>query len=383
MYKEQWERLVQQKALALSEADANAIVARAYGHKRLDIGTDKLVDPIDGLQVIKSPDEIKALPDRTHQMMEFVRMATNMDPLRSTLDDVRKGHPQGTLIATMWGFSSFDALKHYAAQDRIDPTSQSAEEMARFKHRMGFMPPSQYLLGRDYSGNTPVIHTDPPLISKWIDQVICMNRLDDLLVAVVRATPDGDNYLNHYSREHDVFRKPLSEDHSSFILGARQKNPGHRLAVTILPDRTYTLEQLVSAHFSALSEGAERGSTLIIDRLTLARDEESIDAGLKLAKSAKINVVLTITHPDPVLWNKFQSRAIFGFDRNMLATGNLQMDQSLAASSPFVGPRGTNLQLAYHSDETGVKFSVAQLAPETKPQGATIFKRIFGKPIAG
>lgn len=383
MYKEQWERLVKQRALGLSDSQANAIVARAYGHSRLDMSTGNLVDPINGLQKIKSPTEIKAIPDRTLQMMEFIRMATNMDPLKTTLEDVRQGHPQGTLIATMWGFSSFDALKTYAAQDRIDPASQDPEQMARFKARMGFMPPSQYLLGRDYAGHTLVIHTDPHLISRWIDQVICMNRLDDLLVAVVRSTPDGDNYLNHYSRTHDVFRKPLSEDHSSFILGARRQNPSHHLAVTILPDRTYTLEQLVSAHYSALSEGADRGSALIIDRVPLARDEESIDAGLKLAKSVNINVVLTIDHPDPVLWDKFASRAIFGFDRSMLATGNLQMDQSLAASSPFIGQKESNLQLAYHSNETGVRLSVVQLAPETKAQGATIFKRIFGKPIAG
>lgn len=383
MYKEQWERLVGQKALGISAADANAIVARAYGYSKLDIAADTLVEPINGLQMIKSPDEIKAIPDRSLQMMEFLRMATNMDPLQHSLPDIRKGHPQGTLIATMWGFSSFDALKTYARRDKIDPTSQDKAEMARFKTRTGFMPPAQYLLGRDYTGNTLIIHNEPIQISQWIDQEICLNRLDDLLIAVVRANPDGDDYLNRYSRAHDVFRKALSEDHSSHILGERLKNPNHHLAVTIVPNRTYTLEQLVAAHYSALSEGPARGRTLIIDRVQIARDVDSINAGLNLAKSVGINVVVTIAHPDPGMWDKFESRAIFGFERTMAATGNQQMDEALAASSPFVGKKNNNLQLAYHSDQTGVIYSIVQLVPETQQQGATLFKRIFGKPALG
>lgn len=385
MYKEQSERLIKQMALGINAEAANVIVARAYGYNRLNVTTGELEEPINGLQMIKTPDQIKAIPDRSLQMMEFLRMAMNMDPLKNTLPDIRKGHPQGTLIATMWGFSNFEALKAYARQDKIDPTSQSAEEMARFKARTGFMPPSQYLLGRDYAGHTLIIHTEPLHISQWIDQEICLNRLDDLFVAVVRATPDGDNYLNRYTRGHDVFRKSLSEDHSSFILGERQKHPDHRLAVTLLPSRTYTLEQLVSAHYSALSEGAVRGRTLIIDRVSVARDEESIAAGLKLASSVGINVVLTIAHPDPMLWDKFDSRVIFGFDPTMVATGHELMDQSLVASAPFIGLKKNNLQLAYHSNATGVVFSIVQLVPETQAQaqGATLFKRIFGRPAVG
>lgn len=383
MYKEQWQRLVAQKALGLSADEANIIVARAYGYTKLDVEADKLVDPINGLQVIKEPSTIKAIPDRSLQMMEFLRMATNMDPLQHSLPDVRKGHPQGTLIATMWGFSSFDALKTYARQDKIDPTSQDPSEMARFKTRTGFIPPSQYLLGRDYVGNTLIIHNEPIQISQWIDQEICLNRLDDLQIAVVRSNPDGDNYLNRYSRDHDVFRKDISEDHSSYILGERLKNPGHRLAVSIVPNKTYTLEQLVAAHYSALSEGIARGRTLIVDRIPLARDDESIKAGLKLAKSVGINVVVTIAHPDPTLWDKFESRVIFGFERSMPVTGNQQMDEALAASSPFIGRKNDNLQLAYHSNPTGVVYSIVQLVPETKPEGATLFKRIFGRPALG
>lgn len=383
MYKEQWERLVAEKALGLSRDDANAIVARAYGHRSLDVASDKLVDPINGLQIIKSPHEIKAIPDRSLQMMEFLRMAMNMDPLPPNLVDVRKGHPQGTLIATMWGFSSFDALTEYATQDKIDPTSPDPAEMARFTVRTGFMPPSQYLLGRDYSGHTLIIHNEPTHTSQWIDQEICLNRLEDLQVAVVRTAKDGDDYINRYSRGHDVFRKPLSEDHSSYLLGARRTNPSHHLAVSIIPESLYTLEQLVAAHYSALIEGSTRGRTLIIDRVAVARDDESISAGLKLASEAGINVTLVIAHPDGALWNKFASRLVFGFDRTTPPSNNPRMDQTLQKANAFVGLKNHNLQFAYNSETTGTVFSVVQLVPETQPQGATILRRIFGKPVLG
>ncbi|WP_409286709.1 hypothetical protein [Pseudomonas guariconensis] len=383
MYKEQWERLVAEKALGLKQDEAALIVARAYGHRRLDLLTDSLVDPIDGLQIIKTPDEIRALPDRTLQMMEFLRMAMNMDPLQRTLDDIRCGHPQGTLIATMWGFPSFHALKAYASQDKIDPTSPDPEQLARFKARTGFIAPSQYLLGRDYKGHTLIIHDEPAQSSQWIDQEICLNNLDDLVVAVVRTQPDGDSYLNHYSRAHDVFRKPLTEDHSSHILGERRKNPTHRLAVSILPSRTYTLEQLVAAHYSALSEGNSRGSSLIIDQVPVARDDETIRAGLKLAASVGINVVLVTMRPDAQLWDHFESRVILGLDPAVRPVGHPRMDEAVGKAELFVGLKNYNLQLAYHSDSTGVVYGTVQRLPETKPEGATLLRRIFGKPNLG
>lgn len=383
MYKDQWTRLVAEKSLGLNEAEAALIVARAYGHSQYDASKDVLLEPINGLQVVKSPVEIRAMPDRTLQMMEFLRMAMNMDPLQHTLSDIRKGTPQGTLIATMWGFPSFGALKAYAAQDKIDPTSSDPAEMARFKSRTGFIAPAQFLLGRDYKGHTVIVHNEPAQSSQWVDQELCLNRLEDLVVALVRTKADGDNYLNHYSRTHDVFRKPLSEDHSSHILGERNRNPGHRLAISILPDRTYTLEQLVAAHYSALSEGGSRGSSLIIDQVPIARDEESLKAGFKLARSAGINIALVIQRPDALLWDQFESRAIFGFDRRMQATGNQGLDETLRSASPFVGLKRNNLQLAYHSNATGVVYGTVQLVPESKPEGATLLRRIFGKPTLG
>ncbi|MDF9779231.1 hypothetical protein [Pseudomonas baetica] len=219
MYKEQQERLVATKALGLTADQATSIVARAYGYESIDLQEDQLVDPVNGLMKIKTPEEIRAIPDRALQMMEFLRMSQNM--VAPGIPDILAGHPQGTLIAVMWGFSNFDALKNYAMSDKIDPTSTDPKELARFKARTGFIPPSQYLLGRDYSGNTLIIHTEAHETSQWIDQEICLNNLADLQVAVVRCNSDGDDYINRFNKNHDVFRQPLAENHSSYLLGAR------------------------------------------------------------------------------------------------------------------------------------------------------------------
>jgi hypothetical protein len=73
MYKEQQERLVAQMALGLTAAQATSIVARAYGYETIDLGVDQLINPLNGLMKIRTPVEIKAIPDRALQMLEFVR----------------------------------------------------------------------------------------------------------------------------------------------------------------------------------------------------------------------------------------------------------------------------------------------------------------------
>lgn len=376
MYKEQQARLVAQKALGLNDAQATSIVARAYGYETIDLSQDKLVNPQNGLMKIGTPAEIKAIPDRALQMLEFVRMSQNM--VTPGLPDILCGHPQGTLIAIMWGFTNFDALKTYARSDVIDPTSTEPNEMARFKARTGFIPPSQYLLGRDYSGNTLIIHTEPSETSQWIDQETCLNALSDLQVAIVRCRQDGDSYINRFSRKHDVFRQALAENHSSFLLGARKVKPENRLAISLIPPDTYTLERLVAAHYSALAEDSVRGRSLIIDRVPLARDHESITAGLNLAKSIGLNLVFVTDSPDEYIWSQFQSRLIFGFKRQMPLSESEEMNTALLYASPFVGLKGHNLQLVFNTTEKGSLYSIVQLVPEEEPKGAQIMKRVFG-----
>lgn len=381
MYVEQRDRLLANLALGLSKAKANSIVARAYGYTELEDAKDALASPINGLQKVKTPADIKALGDNVLQMMEFVRMAQNL--VAPKLPNVTNGVPQGVMIATMWGFPNFEALKAYARQDKIDPTSTDPVEMARFKRRTNFIPPSQYLLGRDYSGSTLIIHTNPAETSQWIDQELCLNHLDDLQVAVVRCSPDGDDYINRYSRHHVVLRQSLSEEHSSFILGARQANNAARLAVSIVPSRTYTLEELVAAHYASLGELSPRGRSLIIDRVSLSLETDSLDAGMKLAHGMGLNLVLVTATPTADLWPRFDSRLIFGFDRTLPLSGNSEMNSALIFATPFVGLKRHNLQLVYHSTATGPVYGTVQLVPDEKPKGAKLFKRIFGAPVMG
>ncbi len=381
MYIEQRDRLTAKLSLGLSTETANAIVARAYGYDTFDAGADTLLSPIAGLQKVKSPADIRALDDSVLQMMEFVRMAQNLvaPKLRPLLGQT----PQGVIVATMWGFPNFEALKAYARRDKIDPTSTEPSEIARFKRRTNTMPPSQYLLGRDYSGSTLIIHNKADETSQWINQEICLNNLEDLQVGLIRCDVEGDDYLNRYSRDHVVVRQALSENHSSFILGARAQNPKSRLSVSILPKRTYTLEELVAAHHSALGENAIRGSSLIVDRVPFLLDEPSLDAGFRLAKSISLNLVLVTDAPAQDLWSRCETRLIFSYDRTLPLSGNSEMNSALIFASPFTGLKRQNLQLVYHTSASGPVYSTVQLVPDDKPKGASVLSRIFGRPALG
>ena len=381
MYIEQRDRLIGSLSLGLSTETANSIVARAYGYETLDAGADGLLSPIPGLQKVKTPTEIRALDDSVLQMMEFVRMAQNL--VAPKLRPLLGATPQGVIIATMWGFPNFEALKAYARRDKIDPTSTDPNEIARFKRRTNTMPPSHYLLGRDYSGATLIIHNKPEETSQWIDQEICLNNLEDLQVGLVRCDNEGDDYLNRYSSGHVVLRQALSENHSSFILGARAQMADSRLSVSIVPKRTYTLEELVSAHHSALGENAVRGSSLIVDRVPVLLEEPSLDAGFRLAKSIELNVVLVTASPSEELWSRCETRLIFSYDRTLPLSGNSEMNSALIFASPFTGLKRQNLQLVYHTSAGGPVYSTVQLVPDDKPKGASVLTRIFGRPALG
>lgn len=381
MYIEQRDRLVGNLSLGLSTDTANAIVARAYGHETFDDNADALLSPIAGLQKVKTPTEIRALDDSVLQMMEFVRMAQNLvaPKLRPLLGPT----PQGVIIAAMWGFPDFEALKNYARRDKIDPTSTEPAEIARFKRRTNTMPPSQYLLGRDYSGSTLIIHNLAEQTSQWIDQEICLNHLEDLQVGLVRCNTEGDDYINRFNSGHVVIRQPLSENHSSYILGARGQTPDSRLAVSIVPKRTYTLEELVAAHHSALGENAVRGSSLIIDRVPLLLDEATLEAGFRLASTIDLNLVLVVDAPSEELWTRCQTRLIFSYDRSLPLSSNSEMNSALIFASPFTGLKRHNLQLVYHTSAGGPVYTTVQLVPDEKPKGASVMSRIFGRPALG
>ena len=175
-----------------------------------------------------------------------------------------------------------------------------------------------------------------------------------------------------------MFRQALTENHSSFILGARQGKPKNHLVISIAPDKEYSLEELVAAHYAALKDKSPRGRTLIIDRISIHKDHDSVIAGLKLAKSIGMNVAYVTDTPDGFLWEQFESRLIFGFDLDLAHTDNVQMNGALLFATSFMGAKKQNLQLAYHSNETGPVYGVVQIVPKAVDQGAQLLKRVFG-----
>src|SRR5690606_25986360 len=133
--------------------------------------------------------------------------------------------------------------------------------------------------------------------------------------------PNGDEYINRYSRDHIVQRQPLHQQQPSQAADAERSNNA-RLVVSLLPERSYTLEELVSAHRPPSIEHSPRGRSLIIDRVNVAQDEESLSAGWRLALEFGLNIVMVTATPDPVLWERCESRLIFGFDRRMPLSKN-------------------------------------------------------------
>ena len=77
MYNTQRARLAANKAFKLTPEEGNAILARAYGYSSFDSISGVMGEPVPGLHIIHTPAEILA-KDPAHQMIEFVRMATNL-----------------------------------------------------------------------------------------------------------------------------------------------------------------------------------------------------------------------------------------------------------------------------------------------------------------
>lgn len=375
MYQIQFKRLTDQLAFGLSTAQAEAIVARAYGRESYSSEADTFGPAIAGLQVIREPSEILQL-ERPQQMVEFMRMVLNL-----TLPGpkpVNRDIPPKQLIATMYNFSDFDALVAYVKADPIDPNDDAPETLTKFRKRYGYMPNSQVIMGRSYQGHTLMVQPDVELASRFIDQEAILNKLNGLQVVIVRTRKDGDSYINRYSRNHLVIRHEASEDLSSLILGAREKEAN--LCVSIVPAKSYTLESIIAPHVAALSARSPSGRSIILDGLDIADDPAGFDAGLRLASSQGINVVLLTNVAKEMQWDKFETRLIFGIDLQMPQSSNMEMNRAIVQAAPYVGLKDDKMQFLYHSAETGTRYGATPLIPD-EGKKVPILSRLFTRPV--
>jgi len=139
------------------------------------------------------------------------------------------------------------------------------------------------------------------------------------------------------------------------------------------------LEQLVAAHLASLSRDAAGGRTLILDGVRLAGDDESLQAGLKLAALRKINLVIAQDAPDVRLWNMAESRLIFSVDRAMSGEGSLELTLALTQRVYLPSPRASSkLLYIYHTDREGVRFTAMDLVSGNVSRN--IISRVFGAP---
>jgi hypothetical protein len=138
------------------------------------------------------------------------------------------------------------------------------------------------------------------------------------------------------------------------------------------------LEQLVAAHLASLSRDAAGGRTLILDGVRLAGDDESLQAGLKLAALRKINLVIAQDAPDVRLWNMAESRLIFSVDRAMSGEGSLELTLALTQASTYLSRTSSKLLYIYHTDREGVRFTAMDLVSGNVSRN--IISRVFGAP---
>lgn len=371
MYNTQRARLTANQAFKLTPEEGNAILARAYGYSSFDSITGVMGEPVPGLHIIHTPEEILA-KDPAHQMIEFVRMATNLS--LPGLPVVTKGLQPRALVACMFNFNNFDALVAYARSEKIDPHSADMDMLTKFEQRHGIKASGQILCGRQYYGHTYVVRQDAEAFSHYLDQELCLTNREGLQVVLVRTRADADRRINNYSREHTVLSGELRENQGSLLLGSRAK--GSTLAVSIIPDREYTLEQLVAAHFSALIDKSPKGRSLIVDGVRLRKDSESIRAGLTLAQLRDINVVIIEDTPNAELWGLSETRLVFGFDINLSITKSDELNLVLTQAATYVGQQGNKLLFLYHTSAGGTRYTAMDLTPDTI--ATNVVRRVFG-----
>lgn len=371
MYKKQFHRLTEFWPVNASTEQAAAMIARAYGFEKYDPDSNSFDGQMAGYQQIKDPDDILGL-DNHHQMMEFVRMTLNLD--LPGPKDVRGGHDARLIIATMWGFSNFDALIEYVKSDPVDPNSTDMAMLDKFKARFGYPAPIQTILGRKYTAHTLILHNDHSVATRFIDQELSLNPLDDTRVAIVRTLKDGDAWLNSHIKNMKVYRGDLSESHSSALLAGAGK--GDRLFMSILPPKSYRLAALVAAHIDILQPYSTAGRTLIIDGPEIKNDPADFDVAFKMAANEGINLVIVRPSPEAELWYRVESRLVFGLPLGLELT-DLKMDAVLVASAPYVGLKNGKMQHVYHSETSGVRYAAMEFIPDTKP-APNVLTAIFG-----
>ncbi|WGK63343.1 hypothetical protein QAO71_17530 (plasmid) [Halopseudomonas sp. SMJS2] len=361
MYKKQFNRLTEFWPVNASAEQAAAMIARAYGYEKYDPESNSFEGHMAGYQQIKDPDVILDL-DNHHQMMEFVRMTLNLD--LPGPKDVRGGHDARLIIATMWGFSNFDALIEYVKSDPVDPNSTDVAMLEKFKSRFGYPAPIQTILGRNYAAHTLILHNDSSVTTRFIDQELSLNPLDDTRVAIVRTVKDGDAWLNNHVNNMKVYRGELSESHSSALMAGAGK--GHRLFMSILPPKIYGLASLVAAHIDLLQPFSPSGRTLIIDGPDIKLDPGDFDVAFKMAANEGIHLVIVRPTPESELWNRVESRMVFGLPIGLVQS-DLQMDAVLVASAPYVGLKNGKMQHVFHSEASGVRYAAMEFIPDTHP----------------
>lgn len=371
MYLAQRARLIANKDFNLTAVEADAIVARAYGFKTYSNGDGAMGEPVPGLHIIHTPAEILA-KDPAHQMIEFLRMATNLS--LPGLPVVTKGIRPKHLVACMFNFTNFDALVAYAKSEPMNPHSADMDMLQLFEKRHGIKASAQILFGRSYDRSTYVIRTDADAFSHYLDQELCLTKLDGLQVALVRVDRGADKRINLYSSTHVVIAGELQENQSSLILGGRGKDS--HLAISIVPDKEYTLEQVVAPHVAALSKNSPKGRSLIIDGLQISNDKASFEAGIKLAQDHQINLVIASNEPNADIWTKFESRLVFGFDTGLTITPSSELNLVLTQSSTYVGRNGQKLLFVYHTTTGGTRYTAMDLTPDAV--AANIVRRVFG-----
>ena len=368
MHDQQVARLIAKYPLDFNTEQAAQAVARAYGYRKLDLSTLKLSDPVNGLTSIKDYKEMLAL-DPVHQLMEFMRMALNLS--LSANEDVRRGVPERVIVATMMGFSNFDALLTYARSDPVDPNTTNKAMLAKFQARYGYYAPIQYVLGRYIHDHCLIIQPDAAKAQRFVDQEVTLNPLDQTKVVIFRDQQDGADWLSIMSQSTTVYRGAITDAYaaqSAKIMGKAN------VLVSIVPKQRYSLLDLVKAHEGILGTDSPDGRALIVDVQSLNLDPQNLDEAFALATEKGIHTVVIVREPNAELWKRTGIRLIFGYPLDIKET-YLDMDKYIGYSSTYVGFKRGKMQYLYQSDQTGARFGAMDLIPDD-PKTKSLLDRL-------
>ncbi len=350
-------RLTQAHPRTFSPAIAAITVARAYGYHKLDLSTGELSDPVAGLQLVRPYEDILS-KDRTHQVIDFMRMAVNLSIPDKV--DHRHGVPEREIVCAMLNFSNFDSVLSYARGDSVDPNTTDKAMLAKFQHRYGYYAPIQYLLGLYVREHTLIIQPDGPKAQRIVDQEIALNPLDKLKVVILRDDPAGDIWLKVMTRSVASFTGALDDGYSRKARAAMGKHP---VLVSKLPREPYSLTDLVRANLAVMGEGEQGGRTLIVDRLNLVPDAADYETAYELATARDMHLVVIVKEPDAELWKLSGIHLIFGFPDGLAET-YLEMDKHIGYAAPYVGFKNGKMQYLYQSAISGPRFGAMDLIPD-------------------